>query len=93
MITKLVNAVFTVLNPRYWIMIHPYSRYCEEWCQEALKNPSFTDINDYTAYFNGKGIWIANSPYGFEFVTSGSRPSRRTVKRIEKALDRQQWVK
>ena len=91
MISKIINIIFVLTHPSYWIMIHPYNKACEEWCQEALKKPEYTNIGQYRATLSGRTMWNENRPYGFEFEKEGCRPSCHTVKCIYDALEKQIW--
>lgn len=81
-----------LLSPSYWIMNNSYSK---DWDAAMLASleagEKFTDIDDYTARFGGRLIWIANHPYASftprsSFV-GGFRPSRVTIMKLRERLE------
>lgn len=87
------NFLIVLFNPSTWFMSSPYSKACDLFCIEALKNPIFTDINQYKCKLNNKIIWIGNRAFWFEFREESVRPSRATVLKIYAALDKERFKK
>jgi hypothetical protein len=85
------NIIFTLISPKYWLMLKTYNKHCDEWCITALKSPKIEIISEHRAKLNGKEIWISNYPYGFEFCGTNVRPSRLMVYRIFNAIWDFQW--
>ena len=82
------NAVFTVLNPSYWIMNNPYNKSIDIFLCEAL-NKGFKVYNydGYTADIENVTFWVENHPYAqFTVLSCLVRPSRLMVKLANDAL-------
>ncbi len=78
-----------IFKPTYWIMNNPYSRLHNLALKKLLDLHEFTDITEHTAYLGDTEIWITNNPYcvGIRSLTNTSRPSRRTIFKMNKALE------
>lgn len=89
---KIINFIISIIiesfHPETWFQYNIYSKECENWCIENLKNPQIKEITEFKANFNGKKIWITNRPYGFHFLGSNTRPKRKTIRKIYKEIDK-----
>lgn len=77
------------INPKYWLMLIPYSKKWDEQLNFLLNNYIFTDIGDYTAKIGGVEVWTANFPYcSFNKYRPEEkcRPSRVTLLRAKRKL-------
>ena len=77
-------------------MNHPYDKDWDNEFNMLLVEHTFSDIDEHTAKLGDTKIWIANYPYAcFRKRTAGTytiyvrkRPSRLTILRAKKLLDR-----
>jgi hypothetical protein len=86
-----VSNLQFISKPDYWLMNYPFDKEWDDELNSLLTNYPFTDIGDYHAKLGSTNIWIRNHPYAsFRKSASGSyRPSRLTILKAKKLLDRQ----
>ena len=84
--------LMVIITPPCWIRSGFTDKKWDKKVLAELKNPVFTDKNNYTVTFNGKIIWIENKPYDCVTDYSGGHkgsilPSRATVFKFFDALE------
>lgn len=90
-VSKFLKNLRFIFKPMFWFMDYRYSK---EWDVELnilLDNHRFRWIKEYTAILGDKEIWIDNYPYGSFTKEEGGvfyRPSRLTIMRAKRLLDR-----
>jgi hypothetical protein len=93
---KLLLSLKFIFMPSYWIMNYPYSREWDIKLNELLDNHEFTEIGHYYAKLGNANIWITNHPYASMTLRNpdiGVRPSRLTIERVKKALEKATFSK
>lgn len=83
-----------IFRPKYWFMSYPYNKEWDEKIKSLLKNNKFIKINSYKAKLGDIVIWTANHPYasftnGPSLINREYRPSRLTILRAKKKLDKE----
>ena len=93
---KLVNVfdfINTVINPIFWIRLCRYSKDLDDFVINALKDPDLRIVLEHTgdrAEINGVTLWIKNYPYAYGELEKDTQlvPSRRTVIKLKRAIDK-----
>ena len=91
---KLYEKIWALFAVRYWMQIYSdnYNKSFDLWCRKSLDDGHyFTEIDNFTAKFNGKTIWIRNHPHAsFSLRERGKpevHPSRYTKHLMMKRLN------
>jgi hypothetical protein len=86
----MINFLWILLHPRYWVRNERTSKTLNDWCIEKLNDGTkFTNIDNYTANLDGKELWISNHPYNsFELRGISALPKRRTSYELMILLDK-----
>ena len=79
-----------IFRPDYWIMNDPFNKEWDNELKQLLLRYSFTNIGSHYATLGDTNIWIGNHPYAaFTNERDDKRPSRLTIWRAKKLLDKQ----
>lgn len=85
-----------IFRPKFWLMNDPYDKDWDNEFNVLLDEHTFSNIDEHTAKLGDTRIWIANYPFAcfkkYEnsryLYNLGKRPSRLTILRAKKLLDR-----
>ena len=85
---KLIDFLWAIVHPGFWLMNYPYSKEWDEWMKKMLDVGKFTDIGPFTAKLNGVWVWINNYPYAAftNYPGEKCRPARRTIAKLKEKL-------
>tara|TARA_R110002020_G_scaffold113236_2_gene260262 strand:- start:7496 stop:7933 length:438 start_codon:yes stop_codon:yes gene_type:complete len=78
-----------IFKPNFWFMNDPYDKDWDDEFNVLLDEHTFSNIDEYTAKLGDTKIWISNYPFAcFKKGFVNKRPSRLTILRAKKLLDR-----
>ena len=78
-----------IFRPKFWLMNGPYDKDWDNEFNVLLDEHTFSNIDEYTTKLGDTTIWIANYPFAcFRKRYVNKRPSRLTILRAKKLLDR-----
>lgn len=76
---KFYEKLWCLFAVNYWMQLYaddPYSKSFDMWVRQSLKEGHKLEIiSDHKAKFNGRVLWIANSPYGAFCLSERGKPS------------------
>jgi len=89
---NIIRNIEILLRPSYWSQNYKFSKEVDKSLNYLLDKYEFTNIDECTARLGSTKIWIANHPYASfridEFPIKNLRPSRKTILRAYKKLNR-----
>ena len=81
-----------LVRPRFWLMRYPYNAAWDAALNHAMDaDAPTTHIDAYTAKVGPFCVWVSNWPYAYGRLYRpdlGVRPSRRTIERLRRHVDR-----
>lgn len=78
-----------IFRPNFWLMNDPYDKDWDNEFNMLLDEHTFSNIGEHTAKLGDTTIWISNYPFAcFRKRNINKRPSRLTILRAKKLLDR-----
>lgn len=86
-IDALVNFVYVLVHPGYWLLNTPYSEIWDAQLKKLLAKHTFKDYDGYNASLGGLRIWVSNHPYA-SFTFNHVRPKRSTIRKAHQKLIR-----
>lgn len=79
---SILNFLFTLTHPRYWIMNYGYNQAVEDVLNYIIDTSRVPDRNGtYSVYFKNTEIWSSNYPYAYGTIND-LRASRLTLHRF-----------
>ena len=85
MLRKILDILWVVFHPSYWIIKQDYDPVWDKRLRELLRSDDFVILNGYVALIGNFVVWVGNHPFNsftreVALTSIPGRPSRITIR-------------